>query len=870
MSSPGRQVRNPTRARARGILCQGLLARVLGGAVALGNAAVLLGGAAVGLADAALIAGITPARAAEAAPDPQVTRNWQLLGDYCEKCHNVTDWTGGIAFETLQSDSVGADAKVWEAAVRKLRGRMMPPPGQKQPDQASIDAFVAWMQRSLDRAAASAPDPGYVTLHRLNRTEYARAVQQLLDVQVDPSALLPKDVKSDGFDDIANVLKVSPTFLDQYISAARSVAAQAVGNAHAVRAIATYRAGKEDQAFHIEGLPLGTRGGMLVTHDFPADGDYDFSINVFGGVGYIIGLDEPHRVILTIDNQRVFSTSMGGDADLRAADQHPNEFAKELKERFAHIRVHVPAGPHQIGVSFIERSRAESDEGLQPLNPLGGEDRYPRIGGIELNGPFDASGVADTPSRQRIFTCHPLKESDELPCARQILAQLTRLAFRRPITEDDLGAPLHFFSVGRITGGSFDAGIENAIVAILASPKFLYRVEAAPSTVKVGGIYHISDVDLASRLSFFLWSEGPDAQLLDLAAANELHEPAVLEAQVRRMLADPRSMSLVTDFAFQWLQVDSMDKIEPDPFEYPNFDEDLRSAFRTEMKLFVNSILRQDRDVRELMTANWTYVNERLAEHYGIANVRGAQFRRVTLTDSHRFGLLGKGAILMGTSYANRTAPVLRGAWVLESITGTPPHAPPPAVPALKENVPGAKQLTIRERMEQHRTNPSCAACHGVMDPIGLALENFDAMGGWQVKDRDAGQPIDASGRMADGTQVTGPDALRNALMARPQQFVQTLTEKLMTFALGRTMEWYDMPTVRAIVRRAAQDDYRFSSIVLGVVESAPFLEKRMPGGEGNPHQMTTQAALAPARAAGQVPSSPAGQAPLSAAATGR
>ncbi len=789
-------------------------------------------------------AGTAQALPPGAATSPQAKPYWGMLQQYCETCHNVTDWAGDVAFETMQPRDIPADAKIWEAAIVKLDGHLMPPPGHKQPDQAAINAFIAWMESHLDAAGHAHPDPGYVVLHRLNRSEYARSVDEMLGVDVDPAALLPKETESDDFDDIANVLEVSPTFLDQYISAARTVADLAVGNPRPAKAIAIYEAGRHDQAFHVEGLPLGTRGGMAVTHVFPADGDYDFDLGVYTGVGYYTGLDHPSDVVLSIDNQKVFERSIGGAADLKKADQDPNEAAKDFTSRFQHIRVHVPAGPHEIGVAFIAKTLSESADWLEPLNPRGGDDRIPTIRGLQITGPYDPSGVSETPSRQRIFICHPASASDELPCARRILGKLAQEAFRRPVTDDDLAAPMQFFERGR-QGKTFDAGIESGIVAILCSPKFLFRTEFAPPEVKVGGIYRVSDLDLASRLSFFLWSEGPDRQLLDLATAGKLHEPAVLEQQVRRMLADPRAESLVTNFAFQWLEVDGMDKIEPDNVEYPEFDEDLRSAYRTEMQLFLDSVLLQNQDVRELMTANWTYVNERLALQYHIPNVQGAQFRRVTLTNPDRFGLLGKGAMLMGTSYANRTAPVLRGAWILDVVTDTPPHAPPPAIPALIENVPGQKPLTIRQRMEMHRRQPSCNACHGIMDPMGLAMENFDAMGGWQVKDRDTGLPIDAEGRMADGTVLHGPADLRQALMRNPQLFVQTITEKLMTFALGRTLDYRDMPTVRAIVQDAGRDDDRFSAIVLGIVESPQFEEQHAPGTgrSGQPNLLTTQAA---------------------------
>jgi hypothetical protein len=762
------------------------------------------------------------------AADAPADRHWTLLGTYCEKCHNATDWTGGIAFDTMQPQGIPQDAKVWETAVSKLRGRMMPPPGEKQPDQATIDSFVSWMEGNLDQAAAAHPDAGYVSLHRLNRVEYARAVKDLLDVEVDPTALLPQDTKSDGFDNVASVLKVSPTFLDQYISAARTVAALAVGSAHASQAIVTYRAPPHDQSFHVEGLPLGTRGGMAVVHEFPADGTYGFNLNVGTGLGYIGDLAQEHKVIFLIDGKQVLERTIGGPADFKDADQKQQEATKEFAARFRDLQLPVTAGPHRLVLTFVQRAESESDDWLASFNPLGGIGGLPRIGGIQINGPMNVTGLSETPSRARIFSCHPTDASQEQACARQILTTLTRNAYRRPVTETDLAAPLRFFAVGR-QGKDFDAGIQNAIVSILASPKFLYRVEADPAlatNVKVSttpAAYHISDLELASRLSFFLWSQGPDPQLLSDAVSNKLHEPAVLNGEVRRMLADPRANALITNFAFNWLQVDSMDKIQADPNVFPYFDEDLRSAFRTEMELFVGSILLQDRPVTDLLSANWTYLNERLALHYGIRSVRGSDFRRVELTDSHRFGLLGKGAILMGTSYANRTAPVLRGAWVLEVITGTPPHAPPPAIPALKENVPGAQPLTIRQRMEMHRSQPSCNACHGIMDPIGMSLENFDAMGKWQNKDAETGTLIDTAGKMADGMAVSGPDDLRKALAARPDQFIQTLTVNLMTYALGRTVEYFDMPVVRQIVRNADHNGDRFAAIVMGIVGSPEF-----------------------------------------------
>jgi hypothetical protein len=800
--------------------------------------------AVVGIAMSA--AGAARASDATQAMDAAGQQHWQMLGNYCEKCHNVTDWAGGVAFDTMEPGEIAQDAKTWEEAVGKLQGRLMPPPGEKQPTQATLDGFLSWMETRLDQAGNG--DPGYVTLHRLNRTQYARSVQQLLGVSVDVDTLLPKDTLEDGFDDIANVLKVSPTFLDQYITAASTVATLAMGNPQAPRKTATLKPEPHDQTQHVEGLPLGTRGGFVARHDFPVDGEYELEFGGGGrrGGGYNGGLQFEDRLLLLIDGKQVFEQTLGGAKDFKEADQQRLAWAEELKKRLPPVRVHVTAGPHQIGVAFVERSQAEGDDWLQSLDPSGGLERQGQVSGLQVVGPLQPMGVSDTPSRRKILVCHPASESEELPCAKQIISKLQREAFRRPITAADLAVPMEFFAQGR-KAGSFDDGIENAIIAILSSPNFLYRIEHTPANLQAGATFRISDVELASRLSFFLWSQGPDEALLSLAVADKLHDPQVLATQVHRMLADPKAESLVTSFAFQWLQVSDMDGVTPDPSIYPDFDQDLRAAFKQEMKLFLESVLLQDHDVCDLLTANYTFVNGRLALHYGIPNVRGDEFRRVSLQDPNRWGLLGKGAILMGTSYGNRTAPVLRGAWVFNDIIGEPPHAPPANIPPLKENVPGAKPLTIRERMVMHRALPSCNACHGLMDPIGLAMENFDAIGRWRQKDYDTGTPIEAAGQMAGGIAVKGPGDVRKALMAHPQQFVQTVAEKLMTYALGRPLEAYDMPTVRAIVRAAARDDDRFSAIILGVVTSPAFQMQRLPGGsEGGGNLKTAQAMRTP------------------------
>src|SRR5215510_1521192 len=755
-----------------------------------------------------------------------------LLTQYCVTCHNERAKTAGVMFDTLDLSDVSKNADIWEKAVRKLRGGMMPPPGARQPDRATVDSFVSWLENSLDAAAAANPNPGRVALHRLNRAEYANAIEDLLGLRIDAAALLPKDDQADGFDNVANVLKVSPSFLEQYVSAARAVTNQAIGDPQPKPASAVFRPARGDQSSHIDGLPLGTRGGLLFEYVFPADGEYKFNINGLASGGYVRGLEYQHRLIITIDGGRVFEKQVGGEEDIKAIDQKQAPAVAAINGRFQNIPLGVKAGAHKVGVTFVARTFAESDDTLFPFVPGRGEDRIARIGSVEILGPFSPAGITPTLSRQRIFVCEPQSsatEAEQLACAKQILSTFARLAFRRPTTDQDLVAPLAFYKSGKEdNGGNFDAGIKAGLMAVLSSPKFLYRAEAAPENAVTGSSYHISDADLASRLSFFLWSRLPDDELLNVAMQGKLKDPAIFEKQVRRLLADPRSKSLVNNFAFQWLKIRNIDEIDPDAFQFPNFDESLRDAFKQEVALFVESIVREDRSVVDLLSADYTFLNERLALHYGIPNIRGERFRRVTLEDSNRWGLLGKGSVLMVTSYPNRTAPVLRGAWVLENISGTPPSPPPPDVEGFKENKDGEKAKTVREIMEKHRANPSCNACHGVMDPLGFALENFDAIGAWRSKDVNAGTPIDASGKLVDGTTVNGPNDLRQALLKHPEQFAQTVTEKLMTYGLGRGVEYYDMPTIRKIVRDSAKDNYRISSIVLGIAKSEPFQMRRV------------------------------------------
>lgn len=773
---------------------------------------------------------------AAAAPDASVKASWPLIENYCEKCHNATDWAGGVAFDTMDPAQVGTDAEIWEKALRKLRGGLMPPPGKPQPELAARHALIESLEHTLDGAAASHANPGNVVIHRLNRTEYAQAVAQLLNLKIDPGALLPRDDKADGFDNVAEVLKVSPAFLEQYISAARQVSIAALGNPQAHSTSRIYHGTiQATQYMHLEGLPLGTRGGMLIEDDFPADGDYEMSINGLVGGGYVWGVMDPNTLIVTVDDVKVFGAKLGGEEDLEAIDVRQADGVAAIDRRFQHIKLHLTAGPHRIGVTYLPKTAAESDEVLHSFVPVTGMQRWvqgnsggPRIASVEIKGPSHVSGVGESPSRARIFVCHPKSAAEEQPCARQILRTLAEGAFRRPVTDEDIQGALAFYQEGR-KEGSFDTGIQKGLMAILVSPKFLYRTLTPPPGAQPGSTYRVSDTELASRLSFFLWSRPPDEELIQVAARKELHQPEVLAREVKRMLADPRAHALVTNFAFQWLNVAGLDLVDPDQTLFPDYTPDLVADFKRELELFIGNIFETDQSVLNLFTDDHTYVNERLALHYGFKGVRGGRFERVTVPESYRKGLLGKGAFLMVTSYANRTTPVLRGAYVLEKFLGTPPASPPPGVQAFAETQEGAVALTVRARLEAHRTQESCAACHAVIDPIGLSLENFNAIGQWREKDIDAGTAIDATGRMTDGTELKSVDDLRAALLKRSPELVETFTENLMTFALGRTLHYYDMPVVRAIVRQAAKDNYRLSSIISGIIASDAFQMDRVP-----------------------------------------
>jgi cytochrome c551/c552 len=757
-----------------------------------------------------------------AAPNAAAVPDAALVQKYCLTCHGARVKTAGLSLEGLSPAEAGAHAEVWEKVVMKLRGGMMPPQGMPRPDEAALEAFAVALEQTLDRAARGTTKPGHKPVHRLNRTEYGNAVRDLLDLQVDVADLLPADDESHGFDNIAGVLRVSPSLLEQYLSAARRVSSLAVGSDREVVRLA-YRISPDDsQEDHVEGLPLGTRGGLLFRHNFPQDAEYEFATFLLRNiVGYMKGLEYEHLFEVSIDGERVFAVPVGGEADNRASDTNMSEAANKIDERLK-TRVKVKAGPHMVGVTFAKRNASESDEPLQPHerdHDLQNMNGIPVIDHVNVTGPFNPTGPGDTPSRRRIFSCKPDQVSEEPACARRILTNLARRAYRRPVTAADMEPILALYDAGRKKGG-FDEGIEQALRLILASPKFLFRTESAPSS----GVGKVSDIELASRLSFFLWSSIPDEELLNAAAKGGLSRPAVLERQVRRMLADPKSRALVDNFASQWLMLRNLKGHIPTPGDFPNFDNELRQAFRQETEMFFEAVMREDRSLIDLLDADYTFVNERLARHYGIPNVHGSYFRKVALKNEERRGLLGQGSILTVTSYPNRTSPVLRGKYILENILGTPPPAPPPNVPDLKENQPGEEAKSLRARLEVHRATPTCATCHRVMDPLGLALENFDGIGQWRVK--EPGGRIDPEGQLADGSRVDGPVALRKAVLKRPELFVRTVTQKLMTYGLGRGMQYTDMPVIRGIASSSAAQNYRFSAVVLGIVKSVPFQMK--------------------------------------------
>jgi hypothetical protein len=755
---------------------------------------------------------------------PEAQKYWALLDDYCTKCHNVTDWAGGIAFDAMMTpDSIPHDAKEWEAAVRKLRGRLMPPPGNPQPDQAEVDRFVHWMEASLDDVAPD-PNAGHVPIHRLNRTEFATVVKGLIGVDLDPKAILPTELEVDGFSNIAGALSVSPAFLGQYIAAARKAAHIAIGDPEGKTASSFFTVPVYNQYKHIEGMPLGTRGGMSFMYDFPSDGEYRFNVKDVGAGLYLRQMEQQSTMVVLIDDREVFRTDIGGKDDLYMLNKTGAEGRAAMEKRVSDIAADVKAGRHKVTVTFIERADVLSDDWNSSRGGFRGFGHLPRIGeGVEVWGPYNATGVSATASRDKIFVCQPETAAQEEGCAEKIATHLAGEAYRRPVTKDDVARLMPFYQAGRANGGSFDKGIEQIVAAVLVSPDFLYRSITPPEGKPADAVYALSDLELASRLSFFLWSQGPDDQLIQVAAKGDLSKPKVLKREVLRMLDDPRAQALVDNFAMQWLNVDDLTPIEPDPIIFRGFNDQMRDAFTREIRMFLASVLLEDHTVLDLLTADYTFLNEALAENYGIKGVHGSQFRKVTLKDPNRFGILGKAAVLLRTSYGNRTSPVLRGAWVLEKLLGTPPSPPPPNVPDLPENKPGQKALTVRARLEIHRSEPACKACHGVIDPYGLALENFSVIGQWRDRDAVANMDIDPSTVLPDGTAIKGPVELRKHLLERPDQFVQALTERLLMYATGRELQYHDMPEVRAIVRTAAKDDYHFSDIVMGIVNSDAF-----------------------------------------------
>jgi hypothetical protein len=767
----------------------------------------------------ALIAGLIAALPQTASPQRAI------LDRYCVTCHSEKAKERGavpIALEYADVSNVAADPELWEKVIRKMRAGLMPPPGISKPDTAASANFVSWLETQLDRAAEAHPSAGRPLVHRLNRTEYANAIRDLLALEIDASSLLPPDDSAYGFDNISDALGFSPLLQERYVGAAMKIGALAVGDPRVSPSSETYRIRQDlSQDQHVEGLPLGTIGGISVRHNFPLDGQYTFEAKLYRtNLNIVRGLESPHQVEYTIDGVRVHLAKIGGSEDLEALFQKPTDTGDAVEARLK-FRVPVKAGPHTVTVAFLQEPQAAGPGRLQRYIRSSVDNfdwsGQPHIQTMVVTGAFNVTGSGDTPSRRRIFTCRPSNSAAEAACAKQIISTLVRRAYRKPAADADIQGITTFYENARRDRG-FEAGIQAAVQRILASPQFILRVEHDATAT---GVHEISDIELASRLSFFLWSSIPDDQLLKSAADGSLKRPAILEREVKRMLADPKSSALVENFAGQWLRLRNVRNVLPNSDLFPDFDDNLRQSFRRETELFFESIIREDRSILDFLTADYSFINERLARHYGIPNVYGSQFRRVTIADPARRGLLGQGSVLAITSHAERTSPVLRGKWILENILGTPVPPPPFDVPPLKERTEGEKPKTMREQMIEHRVNPVCASCHKVMDPIGFSLENFDAVGAWRGKEADA--DVDASGELADGTKVNGVVELREAIIKKPQNFVGTFTEKLMTYALGRGIDSRDMPAVRKIVRDAAKDNYRSSAIVMGIIRSLPF-----------------------------------------------
>ena len=765
-----------------------------------------------------------------------------VLDRYCVTCHNEKLKTAGLMLDRLGVESPTAAAPVWEKVIRKLRTDAMPPAGMPRPDKVTNNALAAYLEGELDRAAEDKPNPGRPATHRLNRTEYTNAIRDLLaidTVAVDIPSLLPADDSGYGFDNIADVLTVSKTLMEAYMSVSRKISRLAIGDAGMRPVVETYtlpRYISQDRQMN-EDLPFGSRGGTTIRHYFPSDGDYQISIRLMrnsgraGTVDVIVGFGEPRDFDLRLDGTFIKRFTVGGHQVGGGSQSEEDE-----RDHGLDLRLSVKAGTHVLGIAFVNEAAEPENVYQPPLTDYAyaisyGFDVEPAIGKVTISGPFDAKGVGETPSRRKIFTCRPRSREQELPCASQILSELSHRAYRRPVRDDDLQSLLSIYKDAHGPEGSqegFERGVETALQRILVDPEFLFRIERDPPNARPGMAYRLTDLELASRLSFFLWSSIPDDELLKLAEQGKLKVSATLDQQVRRMLRDPRSKALIENFAGQWLYLRNVQSVWPNPDVYPDFVANLRDDFQHETQLFFESMLREDRSVLDLLRADYTFLNERLAQHYGVPDVTGSHFRRVRITDENRKGLLGQGSILMVTSYATRTAPTIRGKWLLENLLGTPPPPPPPNVPSLDESKTGdGKVLTVRQQMEQHRVNPACASCHKIMDPLGFAMENFDSTGKWRT--RDGGAPIDSSGVLPDGTKFQGPAQLRQILLSRPDQIVHTVTEKLLTYALGRGLDYYDSPVIRKIVREAAPNEYPWSSLILGIVKSMPFQMRSCP-----------------------------------------
>jgi mono/diheme cytochrome c family protein len=769
---------------------------------------------------------------------PTVLPPRAVLDKYCVTCHNDRLKTAGLVLNRMNIGHIGDGAEVWEKVARKFRTQEMPPPGLPRPDQATYGAMVAWLENALDAAAKANPTPGRVAVHRLNRTEYANAIRDLLGLEIDAQALLAADEPDhQSFDNIASVLSVSPALLDGYLSAAAKVSRLAVGDPTIIPVVDTYSVptGLVQDDRTSEDLPFGSQGGTLIRHHFPLDGEYTIKVRLRGQIyRYLIGMGEPHQIDVRLDGVLIKRFTVGGEGKGMTTPESfvgntqgdpAWEVYMQTADAGLEVRVPVKAGTRAVGVSFV-RDYWEPEGVLQP--PQRGFARSsneyyygdPAVAEVLIGGPHEAVRTDETPSRRKVFVCRPKDRAAEEPCAKNILSTLARRAYRRPVTEEDVRTLLAFYKTGQAEGG-FDVGIQRGLERILAGPSFLFRIERQPANLAPGTVYRLSDLELASRLSFFLWSSIPDDELLDAAIRGKLKDPLVLEQQVRRLLDDPRSKALVDNFANQWLKLGKIAGVVPDANVHPDFDENLREAMQEETERFIASQLREDRSVMDLLTANYTFVNERLARHYQIPNIYGNHFRRVTFTDGVRGGLLGQASILTVTSYPDRTSPVVRGKWLLENMLGAPPPPPPPDVPALKESGTDGQPRSVRERMEAHRKNPACAVCHVRMDPLGFSLENFDSLGKWRtVSD---GAPIDTAAALPDGTQFQGVTGLRQLLVSHRDDFVRTFTEKLLAYALGRGVEYYDLPTVRQITREAAASNYRWSSLIAGIVRSTPF-----------------------------------------------